>query len=79
MERSAKYTPEQLRVPAEVFACLRNGELRIILFPGVGIADGGAPRDVPIDLIPMALRLPNTKLWVQLNQSLDVESVGPRE
>ena len=29
------------RVPAVVFACLLPGELRIIVHPGVGLADGG--------------------------------------
>lgn len=79
MNPSAKYRPEQLRVPAVVFACLLNGELRITLFPGVGLADGGVPRDVPVELIPLELRLPNTKLWVQLDESLRVESVSSRD
>jgi len=33
------------------YACLIPGEMRIILLPGVGLANGGARRDVPMDLI----------------------------
>jgi hypothetical protein len=76
----AKYPREWLdRVPAVVFACLLPGELRIILFPGLGIANGGAPRDVPTDVIPPDLRMPNTPLWVQLDDDLDVVSAWRRE
>jgi hypothetical protein len=67
------------RVPAIVFGCLLDGELRIILLPGVGLANGGAPRDVPVKLVPHELRLPNTKLWVQLDEQLRVESVTGRD
>ena len=72
MSGAREYPAEWLRVPAVVFACLVDGELRILL-------NGSAQRDVPIDLVPPELRLPNTKLWVQLNQSLDVESVAARD
>jgi hypothetical protein len=67
-----------MRIPGEVFACLRTGELRITLSSGSGMAEGGAPRDVPIELVPTELRLPNTKLWVQLNDAFEVESVTER-
>ena len=67
-----EYPAGWLRVPAVVFACLVDGELRIML-------NGSAQRDVPIELVPAELRLPNTKVWVQLNQSLDVESVTARD
>jgi len=45
MRNSRKYPHEWTeRIPAEVFACLISGEMRIILLPGVGLANGGAPR-----------------------------------
>jgi len=42
----------QNRTPARVFGCLKDGELRIVLCPGNGLADGGIPRDVPIANVP---------------------------
>jgi hypothetical protein len=71
MSDSRKYPREWTeRIQAEVFACLIPGEMRIILFPGVGLADGGAPRDVLMDLIPFELRVPNTRLWVQMDEHM---------
>jgi hypothetical protein len=80
MTTAPRYPREWLeRVPAVVFACLISGEFRIILHPGVGLADGGAPRDVPAALIPFELRLPNTPLWVQLDDDTNVVRVWRRE
>ena len=67
------------RVPAVVFACLIQGEHRIILHPGDGLAFGGAPRDVSTRLIPFELRLPNTLLWAQLNDEMNIVRVWRRE
>jgi hypothetical protein len=78
--RSRRYPREWLdQVPAVVFACLRPGELRIILHPGVGLAHGGAPHDVPAALVPPDLWVPNTLLWVQLDDDLRVVRVWRRE
>lgn len=80
MAATLKYPREWLeRVPAVVFACLLPGELRIMMLPGVGLADGGAPRDVPIDLIPLELRMPNTPLWLKLDEQLNILRVWRRE
>ena len=77
---SAKYPTEWLeRIPATVFACLVPGEIRIILHPGVGMADGGAQYDVPIHTVPFELRMPNTLLWVQLDSDMNVLRVWKRE
>jgi hypothetical protein len=65
-ERSRETRNE--RIPAVVFGCLLPGELRIILHPGAGVADGGVPLNVAIDGIPAGLRLPNTELWVHLDE-----------
>jgi hypothetical protein len=67
------------RVPAIVFACLRPGELRIVLCPGLGLADGGAPRDVSASLVPPDLRMPNTPLWVQFDDDFNVVRIWRRE
>jgi hypothetical protein len=59
---------ELRRVPASVFAALAPGTLRLTLFPGLGMADGGIPLDVPVEDIPPDLRMPNTLLWLELNE-----------
>ncbi len=80
MSTSGKHPAEwRQRVPAEVFGCLLHGELRIVLWPGLGIANGGAHWDVPVDQIPLDLRLPNTRLWLQLDEDLRITRVWPRE
>ena len=76
MGTASKYPREWLeRVPAEVFACLIPGELRITLLPGVGLANGGAP----IGLEPFELRMPNTRLWVRLDDDMNVTRAWRRE
>jgi hypothetical protein len=65
------------RVPAVVFACLLPGELRIIVHPGVGLAD--APWDVPVELIPLKLRMPNTLLWLKLDEQMKILEVWRRD
>ena len=69
---------ETERLPAVVFACLLAGELRLLIFPGTGLADGGIHIDVPISLVPKALRIPNTKLWVKFDESRQVIGVSKR-
>ena len=64
------------KVPAVVFAHLLADEIRIILAPGYGM--GGAPRDIPLQLVPVALRLPNTRIWVQLNDQGSIVRVWRR-
>ena len=62
-----------------MFASLLAGEIRLLLLPGVGMAHGGAQYDVPLERVPPALRLPNTPLWVQLDQEFNVVKVWRRE
>lgn len=80
MPKNIRYPREWLdRIPAEVFACLKSGELRITVMPRVGFADGGVPWDVSIDKIPPELRMPNTKLWIRVNENWEVQEVWPRD
>jgi hypothetical protein len=55
--------------PGVVFARLTDDSIRIVLFPGLGQADGGIPIDVPIEVIPPDLRMPNTGLEVVLERA----------
>ena len=65
-------------IPAVVLACLQPGAFRLILHPGVGLANGGIPRDVAADLIPLPLRCPNKPVWVQLAPHGNVIQVWQR-
>lgn len=56
------------RVPATVFAYLTPGHLRLTLLPGVGLADGGIPHEVPLHDVPFSCRMPNTPLWVTMDR-----------
>jgi hypothetical protein len=80
MTSSRQYPREWLdQIPAVVFACLRAGELRLLLCPGAGLADGGSPMDVSVNLVPIDLRMPNTRLWVQFDENWNVLRVWRRE
>lgn len=43
------------------------GYLRVILYPGSGMADGGFPMEVPYEEIPVDLRMPNCKFTLLFN------------
>lgn len=67
------------RVPAVVFACLLPCELRIIVRPGAGLADGGAPWNVPVELFLPELRMPNTALWLKFDERMNILEVWRRD
>ena len=54
-------------VPARVLAVLSSSTIRIVLLPGVGLANGGIPTEVSLDLVAPKLRVPNTMLTVTLD------------
>jgi hypothetical protein len=66
------------RVPAVVFASLVRGEFRLLLHPGSGLANGGAEYDVLTEKIPMDLRVPNSKVWVKLDETMNIVQVWRR-
>jgi hypothetical protein len=70
-------------VPGVVFACLLPGELKVVLYPGYGIA-AGPLHDIPVSVVPHHLRMPNTKLWIEFDAQWKpvkvwsrIELVGP--
>ena len=74
------YPPEwRERVPARVFACLRRGELKVLVHPGSGMLDGGVLIDVPMHLVPFDLRMPNTDVWLKFDESMKVVDVWRRQ
>ena len=67
------------QIPAVVFGCMTPGEIRIVLMPGAGMADGGLPQDIPLSAVPIDLRMPNTPLWVRFDENMKVSRVWRRE
>ncbi|WP_426390457.1 hypothetical protein [Variovorax sp. R-27] len=75
-----KYPTDWLKkVPAVVFGSLTKGEIRILLHPGNGLAASGASRDVPAVKFPAGLHMPNTLLWVELDETMNVTRVWRRD
>lgn len=60
--------PPVIKTPAKVLGCLRPGYLTVFLGYGVGMMDGGIPTDIPIDLVPSDLRMPNSEFIVVLDR-----------
>ena len=56
------------RYPARVLGCLRPGHLTVLVAYGQGMADGGIPLDVPMEIVPSDLRMPNSEFIVLFGQ-----------
>lgn len=68
--------PCEHRSHAKVFGRLVDHEIRIIMLPDAS----AAAWDVPIDLVPIESRRPNSLLWVTWEQSHSrVTKIEPRE
>jgi hypothetical protein len=72
-----------LKAPAKVLACIRPGYLKVFVGHGLGMADGGIPHDVPMDLVPFDLRMPNSEFTVVIDRTdgrfIGVERRSPGE
>jgi hypothetical protein len=72
-----------LKAPAKVLACIRPGYLTAFVGYGLGMADGGIPQDIPMDLVPFDLRMPNSEFTVVVDrrngQFISVERRGTGE
>ena len=58
---------QRQRTPARVLARLTADTLRVILCPGEGLADGGIEVEIPLALVPLDLRMPNSEFDVVLD------------
>jgi hypothetical protein len=65
------------RVHAQVFGSFSNGEIKITMLPNHG--QGGAVWGIPIGLVPMESRIPNSLLWVTFRLSdQEILNIEPR-
>ncbi|GAB5442707.1 MAG: hypothetical protein Fues2KO_30560 [Fuerstiella sp.] len=69
----------QLRhLPASIRAVASRRTIQIVLLPGVGLADGDILYNLPIKMLSIDLRLPNTALTVTIKDG-NVVAVRARE
>ena len=61
--------PSIIKAPAQVLACLRPGFLTVFVGYGFGMADGGIPHEIPMDIIPFDLRMPNSEFTVVIDRT----------
>lgn len=61
--------PNILKAPAVVLGYLNPNYLRVIVLPGVGMVDGGVQHDLPLDIVPLDLRMPNSEFTVLLDRT----------
>ncbi len=57
--------PQYWQYPAQVLGCLRDGEITVILCPGI---DDAETIELPIHMIPSHLRMPNSEFDIQLDR-----------
>ncbi len=60
------------RAPARVIGVLARNTITVVLWHGVGLVDGGIVRELPLELVPMDLRLPNSEFDVVFDQGIAV-------
>lgn len=65
-------------IPARVIAVLTRSTIQLLLLPGFGLADGGIPTEVPLELVPPEMRMPNTTLTVTMTNG-SVTNIRHRE
>jgi hypothetical protein len=53
-------------VPARVMYMPTRDTVKILLAPGQGMVDGGVSADIPLELVPVDLRIPNKELLVTI-------------
>ena len=68
-------SPRYFRYPAQVLGCLRNSFLTVIACKDVGMANGGINGEIPIHLVPVDLRMPNSEFDIVLDRFSESLSV----
>ena len=58
---------QRLRAPARVVGCLEKSTLTILVCPENGLANGGVAKVLPLESVPLDLRLPNSEFEVVID------------
>lgn len=70
---------DRRRAPVRVLGRLSEGTIRVLVWPGKGMADGGIPMEFPLEVIPPDLRTPNTEFFVIFagDAIVEIQRSGP--
>jgi hypothetical protein len=52
------------RIRVRVLGCLSPGVARVVVGPGLGLLDGGAEQDWPLEWVPVEARRAGGEFWV---------------
>ena len=63
------------KIPAEIFGSFCPGEIKINLHTATGQVQ---IKNVPVQVVACELRMPNTKVWVSLDENGEVVGVWDR-
>jgi hypothetical protein len=68
---------EVSRVRSRVIGSMQDGFFTVLVGASIGQLDGGVPTQVPLALFPSRLRIPNTELYVVIQQGtiIGIESI----
>jgi hypothetical protein len=66
---SKEVFPKIIKAPAVVLGSLNPNYIRVIVLPRVGMVDGGVQHDLPLEIVPPDLRMPNTEFMVLLDRT----------
>jgi hypothetical protein len=69
MVNSKEALPKILKAPAIVLGYVSPNYLRVVVMPGVGMVDGGIQHDLPLEIVPPDLRMPNSEFTVLLDRT----------
>lgn len=51
-------------MPAIVLGCLIKNTITVIVLPGNGFVNGGVKYEIPLEIVPFDLRMPNSEFYL---------------
>jgi hypothetical protein len=63
------------KIHAKVIGALHPGQVTVRVGTGIGMLDGGLDRDLPIDLIPIELRIPNSEFMLVYDTAKELVAI----
>lgn len=73
--KSYTYRPEPSSIHAKVIGAFVPGYVRVCIGTGMGMMDGGKDIEVPIEQIPVDLRMPNSEFMLLFDAGHQISGV----